>query len=601
MKINRISVQGLFGAKNVDLDTSQPINIVAGPNGAGKSSIRDAVRLALTGSLGRVALKKDAAAIVTEGSKTGSVALDTADGAFSVTITANGKVTDSHKGRDNDPRVEFSLDAQSLARLPESERKAKLFGLLGVKADIDTINKRLTERGIAPDLVREIGAHLRGGFEAAAAVAKDRAAQARGAWKAVTGDVYGAVKAAGWSAAVPTAPDADAIAAARAALAETETAVQTAQANMGAARAAAAQFDQQAQRLSRARTNADTLPRAQAKLDHDTAELARCTEVLARAAEAAGQERRVGLVHDLALSVRDLVSELTDAGYDANSEMAQRAFAALNAYTATHGAFPEGGESDEDARQRLPELRSAVELMQRSVRNSTAAVQAARDEQAVAAELAPIVALGHDIGAVEAATAALSAAQALHRDAAARLAQLEAAAATASAAAGKTEQARRHHADVSGYVALEEALGPEGVPGQILGEALQPLNDRLRQTAADTGWPVVAISRDMRITFGGRPYPLLSESEQWRVDAALAEAVGHLTGVRLLVLDRMDVLDLPGRSSLVQWLNVLATAGEIDTALVFATLKSAPAGLPSHFGAHWIANGVSLPAMAEAA
>ena len=43
-----------------------------------------------------------------------------------------------------------------------------------------------------------------------------------------------------------------------------------------------------------------------------------------------------------------------------------------------------------------------------------------------------------------------------------------------------------------------------------------------------------------RITAGGREYRLLSESERYRVDAVLAEAVANLSGARLLVLDRAD-------------------------------------------------------------
>jgi hypothetical protein len=46
------------------------------------------------------------------------------------------------------------------------------------------------------------------------------------------------------------------------------------------------------------------------------------------------------------------------------------------------------------------------------------------------------------------------------------------------------------------------------------------------------------------------------------------------------------------RGELLGWLDVLATTGEIDTAMLFGTLKSAPAGLPDTIGCHWIENGV---------
>ncbi|MFX5611511.1 hypothetical protein ABTD85_24050, partial [Acinetobacter baumannii] len=75
------------------------------------------------------------------------------------------------------------------------------------------------------------------------------------------------------------------------------------------------------------------------------------------------------------------------------------------------------------------------------------------------------------------------------------------------------------------------------------------------------------------ITAGGRAYGLLSESEQWRTDAMIAQAVAQVTGLRILMLDRFDVLDLPGRSDAINWLHSLAEEGHIETALVFGTLK----------------------------
>jgi hypothetical protein len=87
---------------------------------------------------------------------------------------------------------------------------------------------------------------------------------------------------------------------------------------------------------------------------------------------------------------------------------------------------------------------------------------------------------------------------------------------------------------------------------------------------------------------GQRDYRLLSESERWRVDAMIAEAIAHLSGMRIIVLDRFDVLDQHGRGELLGWLDVLADQKEIDTALVFGTLKEPPKGLPETIGVHWL-------------
>jgi hypothetical protein len=51
-------------------------------------------------------------------------------------------------------------------------------------------------------------------------------------------------------------------------------------------------------------------------------------------------------------------------------------------------------------------------------------------------------------------------------------------------------------------------------------------------------------------------------------------------------------LDLQGRSDLIAWLDGLVEGGEIQSAILFGTLKSLPTGLPDAFEAIWIDQGV---------
>ncbi|CAN7380799.1 hypothetical protein D9M68_504320 [compost metagenome] len=94
----------------------------------------------------------------------------------------------------------------------------------------------------------------------------------------------------------------------------------------------------------------------------------------------------------------------------------------------------------------------------------------------------------------------------------------------------------------------------------------------------------------MTITADGRPYALLPESERWRADAMIAAAITRLTRIRLLVLDRADVLVGAERDRLLWWLDDLAASGEIDTALVFMSLKAPPSGLPDAIQSYWVTN-----------
>ena len=111
------------------------VNIFCGRNGAGKSSVRDAVALALTANLGRVSLKKDAIQLITE--KAGAPAtcevVDSDGDSYAVSITPAGKIHDSQAGRDPHPAMAYVLDAQRVAHLKDEERRAFLFGLMGLK------------------------------------------------------------------------------------------------------------------------------------------------------------------------------------------------------------------------------------------------------------------------------------------------------------------------------------------------------------------------------------------------------------------------------------------------------------------------------------
>ncbi|MCI1022590.1 hypothetical protein HWD96_10125, partial [Pseudomonas putida] len=84
------------------------------------------------------------------------------------------------------------------------------------------------------------------------------------------------------------------------------------------------------------------------------------------------------------------------------------------------------------------------------------------------------------------------------------------------------------------------------------------------------------------------------ESEQWRCDTLLALAIAVHSGLKLVMLDRFDVLDLPGRGQLLGMLVSLAKAHEIESAIVLGTLKAKPAKLPPEISAVWIENGEAV-------
>lgn len=107
--------------------------------------------------------------------------------------------------------------------------------------------------------------------------------------------------------------------------------------------------------------------------------------------------------------------------------------------------------------------------------------------------------------------------------------------------------AAQHHADVVAWSLIAEALAPTGIPAEILAGALDPFNELLAAQAAVATWQAVVITPEIDITYGGRLYGLLSESEKWRADTLLAIAIARLSGIRLVLLDRFDVLQPTAR------------------------------------------------------
>lgn len=606
MRIQTIHTRNFIGARAVDIDVTTPVCLVAGGNGAGKSSIRDAVALALTGDLRRISLKKDAAQLISTGADAAVIEVTDSDGdTFGVAITQS-KLSSKLGRREPDPVLPFVLDAQTFARLDGKARRAFLYDLMGVKTEPKDLQARLSARLFAGSKpteaqaaqVQRIVPLLRAGFDSAKEEADRQATAARGAWKATTGEAYGSEKAKTWAAKVPPY---DAAAAQRIAteLQHCEVALEQWQRSAGAL-----QNEERTRQAKRARVAelqpvAALVQRRTEKLATDEQNLADVAAQLTAAAEAAGETPRVGLVHDLARAAHQLVADYFDDTNDTPSVVATRA--ALAAYVTAHGPLADAGtQGDPAVAARLPELRQAHEMCTRAVTNArrdlSLSTEARAEIERITAELDEVF----DAAALAEANTQIADLKTKQQALRTQADEQSSIKALVDSAEQKTKAAAEHHAAVVGWEALGAALAPDGIPGDILGEALAPMNARLAQSAADSTWPAVVIAGDMGITAGGRPYHLLSESEQWRTDAMIAEAVSHLSSTSLLVLDRADVLEPAARGELFAWLDTLAVEGEIATALVFMTLKAPPADLPDTIAVQWIEAGC-VGQMAEAA
>lgn len=597
MRITSITAENFLGIRRAEVDVHRPVMLFAGPNAAGKSSLQEAVRMALCGETVRVKLKKEYQQLVHGEAKSGfaEVGLVVGDivGSASIVLPSGKAGAIDYTAPAALPLV---LDAQRFASMAADERRKFLFALMGVKLDAASIKQRLLARDCNAEKVDRVVPLLRAGFEAASKEAKAKATEAKGAWRQITGETYGAVKAEGWRAEVP-AFDAKAAAAVATELQHLDVAIDQWTKETGKLEGALARRGQLQTPLATLRETAGLLGRRETKLGVDEAELKRLDAEIEKAQAAAGGGVRVGLVHDLARACRFFMSAYAGEPYE-HGDVLQR-------YEAEHGPL-DAAAGDPAAAARLPALRQARATCASAVTHDKRDIDASRAAASEAASIEADLAETFDAAALANAREQLADLKRQRAEKAQQVAAMDSIKASVDAAASKTKQAAEAHFAVLQWDAIGDALAPSGIPAELLDDALGPLNDRLLHSANETYWPRVGVDGDMQITCGdaGRPYHLLSESEQWRCDAMLAEAVSHLSGLRLLVLDRFDVLDLQGRSDLLGWLDFLAQSGEIDTALLFGTLKAQPLSLPDSVASVWIADGVATTepaAVAQAA
>lgn len=578
MRIESMRVNNFIGVRSLETTFRAPVVLFAGRNAAGKSSLQAAIRMALLGVPERVVLKKDYDKLVTEGATGGEISIkvhvgEGLDAESTVVHVAlpDGTPTPFTKR----PRfLEYCLQAERFSHITEDERRQVLFALTKLNLSAEGIVKRLIgEKRCDEYLVGEVAPALKGGFAAGHKDACDRARDAKSAWRGATGETWGKDKGATWGpAGVAAFGDID-----REVLQRVQRDISTA---TSAEREAQDHLAGLEARAKAATPNLGGDPEKAARVPHITAAITDATvecgqreQELARLQAVLETPTGLACPHCGGLVVQDGFELKAFEGHDS----AARASAKKE--------LPAAKSALDAARAHLAKLRRE----EGEARDHAAKVAAAKAVK----EKAPTP---HEIDEAREKVALATDELRSLREEETRLLEVQRAASAASSAAARAQVL---HMQAIGYLGIAEALSPSGIPGEMLATALKPFNDKLREAAVMTGWRQVAIGGDMAITAEGRPYALLSESERWRTDAMLAYAIAA-HGPGFLMLDRMDVLDIPGRGQALMWLTELVRQHRLEGAIVCATLKAAPGALPEGVEGYWLEGGQILDLKAAA-
>lgn len=578
MKINEISIENVIAIRHFGMNVPRPVLLVAGDNESGKSSIAEAIRMAFLGGREavRVDTKKEFGALVNVRAKMGGVEIKTDRGRAGITLPGGEQDCAIDFSNAVPEALPFCLDMTRFTASTPEERGVLLFRVMRLSLAPPAIKERLAARKCSQEKIDEIAPVLLSGFVPSSKEAAKRATEARGAWRATTGQTWGSKVGERWRAESPIFTGDDA-----AALQRNDEDIEKIAAELNSARSRLAvaeheerKADERRQSISALRNLAGTYAARQEWVVTAEKKLANLEVEHAAALQSGGMTpkippKRFSCPHCAGSVMLSIYGESLVAWQDDQA----RAFDpdAMLRVKKIEGEIIEQTKSLGALRQARDEAdRAASEVDRLSADPAETAEDKPRESEIIR----------ETVETLQAQAMSLAANGKDLRD---RQAALD-------AADRKTEDARKYHADVLEWSEIADALSPDGIPGDLLAEALGPINERLRQHACDTEWPQVTIGADLSVRAGPFLYRQLSQSAKWRTNAMITEAIAHLSDLRMFVLDEFDVLSVPARGVALTWLDLLAENDEVDTAIVLGTLKQRPE-LPDTMKSVWIAGG----------
>lgn len=485
--------------------TLAPVALVCAPNGIGKTSIAQALACALTGN--PIPFpdmpKNKAALLLRDGAQRGKATIAANDNERTVNWPGA-----SVSGSDDAPKAStIAAGLTSLATTPAKMVPQLLAQYLPLQPTVADLHKALKDAGIDDNTIAALWARIEQvGWDEAHRGAKEFGTKAKGKWEQITGDAFGAVKAQGWRSRL--LPD-DAI------IDDLQAAVTKAQASYDKAVGDSALDDAEREQLQQTVDGATLLKSEmevaaqdlQAKAD----QIEQAREALRALPQPGAMRRALTCVHcqgQLELQGQQLVAfvqTVDPAENQKRQEAIDKARALLN-------------QLETEARTMTSRQHQRENEMQQAKR--------------AAERLAVFNGKGTSAAAIEQARHELEAAQ------------------DVVAAWHNTQEASRCAETIAKNIAIVAALDFGGVRKAVLERALGAFNSELMALCAAAQWAAVAITDDMTVSYGGRPYALLSASQQFRARVILQIAMARIDKSAAVVIDAADILDRAGRNGL---------------------------------------------------
>lgn len=574
MKLQSITISEVLGLSRADIHFAG-ITLVAGNNATGKSTLADCISMAMLGTPSRVSMKKELGQLLHDDAAKGRVTIsyDEGEGTAEFRLPKGEHHADEFTGMQFLPYV---LNPSKFAELTADERRTLLFQLTNCKASSKVIIQKLVGRGIDETLATDFAINWKTGFPAAAKEAYARATAAKGAWRQITGQTWGSVVAEDWKAEppegkCPTAKDLDDLMAKHA---DVQAEVEKGQLYVGGLEGKRQASESFVERKTSAAETADQLVRRQAKQTATEKDLKS---------------------HETELP--SLVEELATLQAGSVPVPCPCCGEQLRINGGTLEKF-QGLKADTklitDLALRVRNAKDAIDLLKRTLTNDIASVaeaKAAADQyDKIVAEKVEVVDEAKIQQGKDALAACKQKADALRAEFNAK----QQARIDFESVKTKTEEATMAHTNVKTWLAVGDALSPDGIPGELLADAIAPFNQSLAVLARLCSWKVPAVQADMAVTYGERLYGLCSASEKWRTDSLIALAIAQISQLRLAVLDGFDILHAAARQELLGMCIQLESMGAMETLILCGTMKELPAGLSKRgIASVWITNGIA--------